>query len=289
VLDPRIALLGAWLEQLIAESTGKSGRGIVPIDGEPLGAPDVYGPDRFFVSLELDDGGGADAAATRAALEALAAAGHPVARITLPDNFALGAEFFRWEFATAVAGAVLGVNPFDEPNVTESKENTERVLEEGPPHREALPVDDPDLVTELAEHLAHIEANEYLALTAFIAQTPGRDAALRRIRVALRDATHHATTVGYGPRYLHSTGQLHKGGPPIGWFLQLVSGHPKDLAIPGRGYGFATLIAAQADGDLASLETHGLPVRRVHLGDDPDAGLALLEQAVGAALRTIAG
>jgi hypothetical protein len=200
----------------------------------------------------------------------------------------LGAEFFRWEFATAVAGAVLAVNPFDEPNVTESKENTERVLDEGPPHREALAVGDADVASDLVDHLAHSEGREYLALTAFIAQSPERDAALLRIRVALRDATHHATTVGYGPRYLHSTGQLHKGGPPIGWFLQLVAGHRQDLAIPGRGYGFGTLIAAQADGDLASLEAHGLPVRRVHLGDDPDAGLAALEKALGEALGAIA-
>ena len=285
VLDARIALFGAWLEQLIAESTGKAGRGIVPVNGEPLGTPDAYGTDRFFVSIELD-GGGADADATREALEALAAAGHPVARISLPDLTALGAEFFRWEFATAVAGAVLGVNPFDEPNVTESKENTERVLDEGPSSREALSVADDDAAAELAEHLAHVGGNEYLALTAFIAQTPERDAALERIRVALRDATRHATTVGYGPRYLHSTGQLHKGGPPIGWFLQLVSAHPDDLRIPGRGYGFATLIAAQADGDLASLEAHGLPVRRIDLGDDPDAGLALLEATVATALRS---
>jgi glucose-6-phosphate isomerase len=286
VLDPRLATLGAWIEQLIAESTGKAGRGIVPVDGEPLGAPDAYGRDRFFVAIGLAGSEAADA--TGSALEALAAAGHPVARIVLPDLASVGAEFFRWEFATAIAGAVLGINPFDEPNVTESKRNTERVLEEQSAHREAISLDDA-AAAQLAEHLAHAGPRSYLALTAFIAQSGERDAALGRIRVLLRDATRRATTVGYGPRYLHSTGQLHKGGPPIGWFLQLVAGHPRDVMIPGRGYGFGRLIDAQAEGDLIALETHGLPARRVDLGDDPDAGLARLESAVREAVGSIVG
>jgi glucose-6-phosphate isomerase len=288
VIDPRIATFGAWIEQLVAESTGKDGRGIVPVDGEPLGEPSAYGEDRFFVSLELDGETENDADRRRAALEALASAGHPVARIALPDLTAVGAEFFRWEFATAIAGAVLGVNPFDEPNVTESKRNTERVLDEHPPRREGIAADDDGLADALAESLAHIGPRDYLAVTAFLAPTPERDAALERIRVALRDATRRATTVGYGPRYLHSTGQLHKGGAPIGWFLQLVASRDADLEIPGSGYGFGALIDAQADGDLASLEAHGLPIRRIDLGADPDAGLARLEAAVGNALRAVA-
>lgn len=281
VVDPPIAALGPWIEQLVAESTGKGGTGIVPVDDEPLGPPDVYGPDRLFVRIVLRDGG---SRSVERALARLAAAGHPVVSIRFDDLQDLGGEFFRWEFATAVAGAVLGVNAFDEPDVTESKRNTERVLRERPAPRAGIAASDPALAEILARHLERLHEHGYLALTAFVAPAPERDAALGRLRLAVRDATRRATTVGYGPRYLHSTGQLHKGGAPIGWFLQLVAGHRADLPVPGRGYTFGTLIDAQAEGDLAALEAHGLPVLRVHLGDDPDGGLAALESALVSAL-----
>ena len=287
VLDPGIAALGPWIEQLVAESTGKKGRGIVPVEGEAIGPPETYGPDRFFVAIRLEspaDGAEGDLARTDERLEALAGAGHPVAVIRLHSLEDLGGEFFRWEFGTAIAGAVLGVDPFDEPDVAEAKRNTERVLREGPPRPAAIAADDPGLAGRLTEHRAHVPEAGYLALTAYIASTPERDAALARIRLALRDATRRATTLGYGPRYLHSTGQLHKGGPTTGWFLQLVAGHPHDLPIPDTDHTFGALIDAQADGDLMALVSRGRPILRVHLGDDPDAGLRALESAVARSL-----
>ena len=334
VLEPELAAFGAWLEQLIAESTGKHGTGIVPVDGEPLGAPDVYGPDRVFVRL-----GRAASATWRAEtdplLDALVAAGHPVIDLPLDNRQWLGGEFFRWEFATAVAGAVLGVNPFDEPNVTESKDNTKAVLEayrhDGQFPAEPILAQDGRLTligdaqlrltsdaaraaapaaaaagttaaaassaatpgnvaAELRRHLERARPNGYLGVHAYLAPTDERTEALRGIQALLRDSTRHATTLGYGPRFLHSTGQLHKGGPPTGCFLQLVSGHPEDLPIPGHKETFGALIDAQARGDFASLQSHELPVLRVHLSDDPDAGLQELRTALETALgQTEAG
>jgi glucose-6-phosphate isomerase len=307
VIEPWAARLGAWIEQLVAESTGKRGVGVVPIDGEPLGSPDVYSADRAFVRLSS---GADDAwqARTDRALDALAEAGHPVIDLTLgPGVAGLGAEFFRWEFATAVAGAVLGVNPFDEPNVTESKDNTKRVLaafrETG-----SLPTDEPlagegpltlvgdaplrltaghdGLANELRRHLARAKRNGFISVAAYIAATPERDAALRNIATLIRDRTQRAVTVGYGPRFLHSTGQLHKGGAPIGTFIQLTADHAADLPIPGWHETFGTLIAAQAAGDFAALEAHDLPAARVNLSADPDAGLEALRDALDAALAT---
>jgi transaldolase / glucose-6-phosphate isomerase len=309
VIEPDLAPLGAWLEQLIAESTGKQGRGVVPVDGEPLGAPAVYGRDRAFVRIgraASDDW----RSATDRALEDLAAAGHPVIDVAIADRGWVAGEFFRWEFATAAAGIALGVNPFDEPNVTESKQNTAAVLDRA--HREgALPVGQPVADTEgllvyghdggiappggaggrpggidalLRELLMGGPDGSYIGLHAYLAPTPGRNAALRELQALVRDRTRLATTLGYGPRFLHSTGQLHKGGPPTGRFLQLVAGHPVDLPIPGRRESFGTLIDAQALGDFASLGGHGLPCLRVDLGPDPDDGLerlaAVLERAV---------
>jgi hypothetical protein len=221
------------------------------------------------------------------ALTRLAGAGHPVVTIRVPGLAGLGGEFFRWEFATAVAGAVLGVDPFDEPNVTESKRNTERVLRDRPPRDPGVLVGDSTLREQLVAHLRRVPEHgspAYLAITAFLAPSPARDDTLARVRTLLRDATRRATTVGYGPRYLHSTGQLHKGGPATGWFVQLIADHPRDLPVPGHGYTFGTLIDAQADGDLAALRAHGLPVLRIHLGDDPDAGLGVLAAAFEDAL-----
>ncbi|MBA3851537.1 MAG: hypothetical protein H0X59_04115 [Chloroflexi bacterium] len=304
VIEPELVSLGAWLEQLIAESTGKQGTGVIPVDGEPLGDPAVYGTDRVFLRLGRFTGD-AWQTATDASLEALAAAGHPVIDLGLEDGEWLGGEFFRWEFATAICGAALGIDPFDEPNVTESKDNTRRVLEAFAENG-TLPVDPPlaeagrlrlfgdaplrlsepatDLVSELRRHLARARPKGYLALHAYLHATPERDAALRDLQRLLRDGTGRAVTLGYGPRFLHSTGQLHKGGTPSGCFLQLVAQHPIDLPIPGRDETFGVLIDAQALGDFASLESHDLPVLRLDLSGDPDAGLAELRAALEQAL-----
>jgi transaldolase / glucose-6-phosphate isomerase len=303
--DDEIASFGAWAEQLIAESTGKHGVGIVPVDLEPLGEVAAYGPDRVFARVSL---AGADGAARDALADALEQAGHPVIRIKLVDPMDIGAEFVRWEVATAIAGAVLGIDPFDQPNVEEAKQLTRDVLAKAERGESIADPQDPlakaagltlygdaalrltsgdgDVTGELARHLARRKANAYLALQAFIAPTPTRDEAMARIRTLLRDRTGRATTAGYGPRFLHSTGQLHKGGAPIGWFLQLTSDHPEDRPIPGWAYTFGQLIDAQAAGDFAALESHDLPILRVHLGADIDAGLAALERALTAALDT---
>jgi transaldolase/glucose-6-phosphate isomerase len=281
VMSPEIASLGSWIEQLIAESTGKEGKGIVPVDGEPVGAPEVYGNDRLFVYLRF----GAGDAEQDAAVAALEAAGHPVIRIAVDTREALGREFFRWEMATAIAGATLGVNPFDEPNVTEAKLATGGLLTtfatEGKlpaPEAEAacLGTD----LDRIAAHIASAGPGDYLAFCAYFRRTPARDAALARLRVACRDRAKNATTVGYGPRFLHSTGQLHKGGPNTGVFIQLTSDAAADLPIPGEGYSFATLRNAQSLGDLQVLRRRGRRALRVSLGADADAGLKALADAM---------
>ena len=293
VIDRELAAFGPWVEQLIAESTGKHGVGVVPVDGEPLGASSVYGSDRVFVRISLAGSAGPDEAIggnIDARLATLATAGHPLIRIAVAEKIDLGAEFIRWEVATALAGAVLGIDPFDQPNVEEAKVNTRAVIaafEKGEA-AESAPIlgvgDVAALTTALTDHLGKLAANGYASIQAYVAQTPACDAALGRIRVLLRDATRRATTVGYGPRFLHSTGQLHKGGAPIGWFLQLVAEHPEDRAIPGKAYTFGQLIDAQAIGDAQTLEEHQLPVLRLNLGADPERGLAALEDAVRNAL-----
>jgi len=290
--DDEIVSFGAWAEQLIAESTGKHGVGIVPIDLEPIGRPEAYGDDRVIVRMALEGGtdGGRDALA-----DALEQAGHPVIRITVPDPIDLGAESVRWEVATAIAGVVLGIDPFDQPNVEEAKELTRTVLakaergEATASQVTAVSAADANLADRLRDHLIRRVPHAYLALQAFIAPTAIRDETMARIRARLRDATRNATTAGYGPRFLHSTGQLHKGGAPIGWFLQLTADHPNDREIPGWPYTFGRLIDAQADGDHAAIAAHDLPILRIHLGADPDAGLAALERALDAALATSEG
>lgn len=304
--DDAIASFGGWVEQLIAESTGKRGLGIVPVDLEPLGAVDRYGTDRVFVRIALS---GADGRVRDQLADALEAAGHPVIRIDIADPIDLGGEFVRWEVATAIAGAVLGIDPFDQPNVEEAKQLTRDLLDRHdrggtsatstpPPiasdgtlelHGDAalrLTERTGGVTGELARHLARHRPTAYLCLQAFVAPTAARDAAIARIRTLLRDRTGRATTAGYGPRFLHSTGQLHKGGAPIGWFLQLTAGHPVDRPIPGWPYTFGELIDAQASGDFAAIEAHDLPILRIHLGDDPDDGLAALERALLSALDT---
>jgi glucose-6-phosphate isomerase len=300
VIEPDLVSLGAWLEQLIAESTGKQGVGIVPVDGETLGAPEVYGDDRVFVRL----GPGSDEEWHREVdpkLAALVAAGHPLIDIRLDDASWIAGEFFRWEFATAVAGIGLEVNPFDEPNVTESKRNTAAVLEifsrEGHlPHVEpaaslgALRAytqvggdgqlrDQGDLVAALRAHLARVPADGYFQIGAYVAPSEARTELLRRLQSRLRDATGKASTFGYGPRFLHSTGQLHKGGKPIGCFIQLTGGGAADVSIPGRRETFGTLVRAQALGDFQAFGDHDLPAIHIDLGDDVDAGLTELEAA----------
>jgi transaldolase/glucose-6-phosphate isomerase len=295
VVDRELAAFGPWVEQLIAESTGKSGVGVVPVDGEPLGHASAYGADRVFVRIAFKGSAGPDAAIGKdvdARLAELAGAGHPLIRIEVADRLDLGAEFVRWEVATALACAVLEIDPFDQPNVEEAKANTRAVLAgiesgKGAPSDAGVvaAADEKALAAALAGALLKLAEDGYVSIQAYIAQTPERDAALRAIRTLFRDRTRRATTTGYGPRFLHSTGQLHKGGKPNGWFLQLVCEHPDDREIPGKGYTFGHLIDAQAIGDARTLEEHELPVLRVNLGSDPQAGLAALEKAAVAALR----
>ena len=292
VADPAIASFGAWVEQLIAESTGKHGVGIVPVDLEPLGDVDAYGPDRVFVRLRV---AGGDPHPGDLTVDALEAAGQPVIRTEIEDPIELGGEFVRWEVATAIAGVVLRIDPFDQPNVEEAKDRTRQVLAavgggESPPPIDAaavpLAIDDPATLEALRRHLARRRDDAYLALQAFVAPSPAADAALARIRHRLRDATRCATTAGYGPRFLHSTGQLHKGGPPSGWFLQLVSEHIHERDIPGWPYTFGQLIDAQARGDFESIVAHDLPILRLDLGSDVEAGLGRLERALKRALES---
>ncbi|MCB0977376.1 MAG: hypothetical protein KDB02_07945, partial [Acidimicrobiales bacterium] len=247
LLDHRIATFGLWLEQLLAESTGKQGTGTVPIVDEPLGPTDVYGDDRIFVVIgEPEHPVGVDV---------LAGAGHPVVEMDLGDETDLGSLALVWELATAVCGAVLGINPFDQPNVAEAKEATNRVLA-GDADVTAVPV------ASLDDVLSAVQPGDYIAIQAYVdPQDPMVDT-LSELRVALRDALKVATTFGFGPRFLHSTGQLHKGGPPTGVFLQIVGRNSSDAEIPGRDFTFAELEQAQADGDLLTLHRHGLRVVR---------------------------
>ncbi|HEY3027681.1 MAG TPA: hypothetical protein VGJ55_16150 [Pyrinomonadaceae bacterium] len=304
VTGAEISSLGLWIEQLIAESTGKEGRGIIPIAGELLGPPENYGNDRVFVAMhagELDH-------ETDIKLQALESAGHPVVRRALSAPLDLAAEFFIWEFATAVAGALLAINPFDQPNVQESKDNTNRLLDEfkskgslpeqhlvaaadglkvygAPPAADSAspagPVPPPDAV--IRDHFARAKPGDYIALLAYIQETEVHDRLLQAMRTRLGSRFHVATTTGYGPRFLHSTGQLHKGGPDSGLFVQLTCDAKTDLAIPGEPYTFGVLRQAQALGDFSSLQSKGRRAIRIHLGRDVVAGLKnLLEIVEGA-------
>ena len=289
--DDAIASFGAWAEQLIAESTGKRGVGIVPVDLEPTRAADAYGPDRVFVRLSLAGAGGGDAGARRL-VKQLEAAGHPVIDIEIDDPIDLAGEVVRWEVATAFAGAVLGIDPFDQPDVEDAKERTRRVLAGAREDttdasaNDALHVRDrgeESLAEALRPSLSLVRPPDYVAIQAFIAPGEAQDAAIARLRVALA-ATGCATTAGYGPRFLHSTGQLHKGGPPTGVFLQLTSDHPDDRQIPGWPYTFGRLIDAQARGDREALLAHDRPVVHLHLGEDLAGDLEILERAIVRAL-----
>ena len=270
VTTPTLSSVGLWAEQLIAESLGKEGLGIVPVANEPLLGPAHYGDDRVFAYLRLD---GDDAQASDDAVAALEAAGHPVLRFTLRDRADLAAEFYRWEFATAVAGAVLGVNPFDQPNVQTAKDKTAEVLS-AYERDGALPETPSTLSVE--ELLAQAAPGDYLCIMAYVHQTPDVDAALAALRLRVMQRHAIATTSGYGPRFLHSTGQLHKGGPASGLFLQITTDHPNDIDVPGQSYSFGTLADAQALGDLQALQAAGLRVARVRLTGGVAEGLSAL-------------
>lgn len=305
--SPSISAFGNWIEQLIAESTGKEGRGLLPVAGATIGRPHDYATDRLFVYLRVD---GDDNEEADTGLAVLKGAGQPVVTLHLADAYRIGGEFYRWEFATAVAGKVLGINPFDEPNVAESKANTARLLayyeknghlpERTPllsergvalyanEHNARIAHDQAvhhgftanNLVELLAATINGTAAGDYMAMLAYLPMFDGVQATLDEIRRRVRHVTRRAVTLGYGPRYLHSTGQFHKGGANNGVFLQITWDDPVELAIPGRPYSFGVLFDAQSAGDLEALEAHGRRVLRLHVGSDIEAGLAVLADAV---------
>ncbi len=295
VFSPGIASFGDWLEQLIAESTGKEGRGILPVVGESPGPSAVYGDDRFFVCIQLNGDEAQDEA-----IDHLEKAGHPIIRIRLQDVYDLGSQIYLWEMATAVAGHILGINPFDQPDVEAAKVLTRKMIvqyrEKGllPDEVPLLRSEGIDLYGDCPAHspgdalnifLGSALPDGYIALQAYLQPTAETDAALLRLRNALRDQYHLATTVGYGPRYLHSTGQLHKGDGGRGMFLQLTADDPRDVPIPdemgqpGSYLSFGVLKAAQALGDRQALRNAGRPVIRFHLGGDIAAGMKILTDA----------
>ena len=303
VTSPGIGDAGAWLEQLLAESTGKQGKGLIPVDRETLGTPDRYGQDRLFAYLRLESA--PDAAQDRA-VDALAKAGQPVVRISVTEPYALGQEFFRWEIATAVAGSVLGINPFDQPDVEASKIET-RKLTEAYEKTGALPDERPfvedgpvalfaDLANTLAlqgsktlssvlkQHLGRLGAGDYLGLLAYVPMTQENEEVLQSARMAVRDGKKVATCLGFGPRFLHSTGQAYKGGPNSGVFLQVTCDDPVQLPVPGQKYTFGVVKAAQARGDFEVLAARKRRALRVHLRGPLDAALRKLREAIDQAV-----
>jgi len=298
VLSDEIRALGAWLEQLVAESLGKNGAGVVPVVDEPLGNPTAYSSDRLFVALTLAEDTSHDAA-----LAALAETGHPVVRIELGSAIDVGAEFFRWELAVATAGALLGVNPFDEPDVARAQAATVALLAQwSRAHRlpewpavcqeetvvlAAKGMKAASVAEGITTHLAQVRPGDYLAFLVYLEPSPDVLRPLQALRLLLRDRLGVATTLGFGPRYLHSTGQLHKGGPPSGLFIQITGADPEDLPIPDTSYGFSTLKAAQALGDLEALHAGGRRVIRLHLQGKPAAALEHLLQTVRTASRKL--
>jgi transaldolase/glucose-6-phosphate isomerase len=305
IASPGLEALGAWLEQLLAESTGKGGAGMIPIDREALGPPEVYGDDRLFVYLRLRS---APDAARDTAVAELERVGHPVVRIAVDDPYDLGEEFFRWEMATAVAGSILGIHPFDQPDVEASKSATRRLTAEYE-RTGSLPVEtpmftgdgiklftdernanalttlldgEPTLAGYLTAHLSRLGAGDYFALLAYIEMNEAHERALQAMRVAVRDARRVATCVEFGPRFLHSTGQAYKGGPNTGVFVQITCDDAVDLPVPGQKYTFGVVKAAQARGDFEVLVERDRRALRVHLGSDVAGGLAKLQQVVTA-------
>jgi len=304
ITSPGIFDLGAWLEQLIAESTGKIGKGIIPVDREKLAKPDAYGSDRLFAYLTL---AGKTNKAQDAAVAALEKAGQPVVRITLPSAYTLGQEFFRWEIATAVAGSIIGIDAFNQPDVEASKVATRKLTSEYE-STGSLPAESPFLVTKdaklfaddkntaaltggktladvLKTHLSRIGAGDYFAVLGYIPMNAENEAALQAIRTAVRDGKKVATCLGFGPRFLHSTGQAYKGGPNSGVFLQVTCDDASDLQVPGQKYTFGVVKAAQARGDFAVLAERGRRALRVHLGKNLKSGLNALSRAVSQGLE----
>ncbi len=304
IASPGITSLGAWLEQLLAESTGKLGKGIVPVDAEPIGVPAVYGSDRVFAYLRLASDQDSEHETAVAALEA---AGQPVIRIIVSDAMQIGQEFYRWEMGTAVAGSIIGINPFDQPDVEAQKiktreltsvyEKTGKLPEEAPffseggislfaDARNAATLKGATSLTGVLKTLfGQIKAGDYVALLAYIDRNPADTDALQRVRRMIRDQTHAATCLGFGPRFLHSTGQAYKGGPNSGVVLQITCGDAADFPVPGQSYTFGVVKAAQALGDLDVLAERGRRLLRVHLPADVEAGLKTLSAAVEQALQ----
>lgn len=303
ITSPAISDLGAWLEQLLAESTGKVGKGIIPVDREALGNPEVYGNDRVFAYVRLESSADSDQDAKVAALEK---AGHPVVRIPISDAYELGAEFFRWEIATAVAGSIIGINAFNQPDVEASKVATRSVTAEYE-KTGSLPAETPVIeesgiklftdeknAAELARavgggktvagymkaHLNRIKAGDYFAVLGYIQMNADHEQSLQSMRHAVRDKKHVATCLGFGPRFLHSTGQAYKGGPNSGVFLQITCDDSVELPVPGQKYTFGVVKAAQARGDLQVLTERGRRALRVHLGSNLKAGLKTLQAIV---------
>jgi glucose-6-phosphate isomerase len=263
IAPPGLASFGAWLEQLVAESLGKVGKGIIPIEGEAAGGPDVYGGDRVFIQMRL---AATPNPAGDAAVERLLRAGHPVVRIEWADRYGLGAEFYRWEFATAIAGAVLGVNPFDQPDVEAAKIVTRRLAGEFE-KTGTLSDDEPVQAGSITALLDQLHDGDYFAILAFIEMSHENRSALDSVRGFVRDRRKVATTLGFGPRYLHSTGQAHKGGPNSGVFLVITCDDADDLPVPDQRYSFGTIKRLQARGDFEVLASRGRRVLRVHLKD----------------------
>ncbi|MFC1835367.1 hypothetical protein ACFL2Q_11635, partial [Thermodesulfobacteriota bacterium] len=270
LISDRIGSFGYWLEQLIAESTGKEGKGIIPIESEPPGDPENYARDRLVVYLRLDDEGTYDFF-----VGGLEKSGHPVVTLRLHTPYDLGREIFRWEFATAVAGAILRINPFDQPNVQESKDLTKKLLhlynQEGEiPPGERTQIDDPDLPTKLKEFLGQARPGDYVGLNAFVNPTSVNRDVLQEVRAVFKDKLKVATTLGFGPRYLHSTGQFHKGGPDEGLFVQVTTDDPEDIGIPDELYSIGVLKSSQSLGDYEALKRRGRRILRVHVPSEAD-------------------
>jgi hypothetical protein len=303
IASPGIWDFGAWLEQLLAESTGKNGKGLIPVDREQLGSPNVYGNDRVFVYMKLES---SPDVSQDTAVEALERAGQPVVRISVIEPYDLGQEFFRWEMATAVAGSIIGINPFNQPDVEESKLATRKLTAEYekmgslPSETSILEEDgirlfadkknadsitkaagrDKSLVGYLRAHLSRLNTGDYFALLAYIEMNDAHERQLQAMRHAVRDRKRVATCLGFGPRFLHSTGQAYKGGPNTGVFLQLTCDDASDLSVPGQKYTFGIVKAAQARGDFQVLVERNRRALRVHLSSDVKADLARLQQAV---------
>ncbi len=306
ITSPAIWDFGAWLEQLMAESTGKDGKGLIPVDGETLGGPEVYGKDRVFAYIRTETG--ADAAQDKA-VEALAKAGHPVIKIALGDLYNLGQEMFRWEIATAVAGSVIGINAFNQPDVEASKIETRKLTTEYEKSG-SLPAESPilsesgiDLFTDpanasalaaaagsdktvagyLKAHLNRLKAGDYFALLGYVQMNEAHEKTLKAMRMSVRDKKKVATCLGFGPRFLHSTGQAYKGGPNSGVFLQITCNDKADLPVPGQKFTFGVVKAAQARGDFQVLADRKRRALRVHL-HDVESGLTALQAAIAKAL-----